>query len=184
MEDERQQFPQFHPIFGEGTGTPPIGGFPGMPSGPPQVGGVPGMPSGQPSFGGGPSMQPGLPSFGGQQGSQTGPPFGGQQGGQTGPPFGGQQGGQTGPPSGPPPAFTPQQTTLLGGPQGLAVDPGSLRNCLYRFTFIWLNNGRSFWFYPTFIGRNSVAGYRWRRRYNRWVYFGLDTRNISSFQCF
>jgi hypothetical protein len=48
---------------------------------------------------------------------------------------------------------------------------------------VWLNNGNSFWFYPIFVGRNSVAGYRWRRRYG-WVYFGIDLNRIRSFQCF
>jgi hypothetical protein len=32
------------------------------------------------------------------------------------------------------------------------------------------------------VGRNSIAGYRWRR--NRWVYFGIDLNQIQSFQCF
>ncbi|MBP2242040.1 hypothetical protein J2Z40_002613 [Cytobacillus eiseniae] len=62
-----------------------------------------------------------------------------------------------------------------------AVDPGAIRSCLRRFTFIWLENGRSFWFFPTFVGRTSVAGWRWRG--NRWVFYGTDLNRISSFQC-
>lgn len=95
--------------------------------------------------------------------------------GQT-PPFGG--GGQSaGPPSTPPPSFTPAEKQF----QTFAVDPGAIRGCLFRFTYIWLNRDQ-FWFFPTFIGRNSVAGFRWRR--NRWVYFGIDLNRIQSFQCY
>lgn len=111
-----------------------------------------------PPFGGG---QPGFPPFGG--GQQEFPPFGGGQ----------QQGGA---PSTPPPSYTPQEQATA-----FAVDPGAIRGCLYRFTYVWLNNGSSFWFYPTFVGRDSVAGYRWRRF--RWVYYGTDLRRIRSFRC-
>lgn len=82
-----------------------------------------------------------------------------------------------GPPTTPPPNFEPTQPNI----QTFAVDPGAIRGCLFRFTYIWLNRD-SFWFYPVFIGRQSVAGYRWRR--NRWVYFGIDLDRIQSFQCF
>jgi hypothetical protein len=110
---------------------------------------------------------------GGQQPGFLPPPFGGGQ--QPGfPPSGG--GGQSSPPSSPPPTFTPQESPSL-----FAVDPGAIRGCLFRFTFVWLNNGNSFWFYPTFVGRNSVAGYRWRRF--RWEYFGIDLNRIRSFRC-
>lgn len=113
------------------------------------------------------------PGFPGQQfpGFQPGQPPSSQPGG-------GQQLG--GPPSSPPPSFTPQMQQQ--GVSVFAVDPGAIRGCLYRFTYVWLDNGRSFWFYPTFVGRNSVAGWRWRRF--RWVYYGTDLRRISNFQCF
>jgi hypothetical protein len=32
-----------------------------------------------------------------------------------------------------------------------------------------------------FVGRNSVAGWRWNGF--RWVYFGVDLRRIDSFVC-
>lgn len=111
-----------------------------------------------------------------------GPPFFGPGGPpQTdGPPFFGPGGGpQTGgPPSTPPPAFQPEQPQV----QLFAIDPGAIQRCLFRFTFIWLDNGRSFWYFPTFVGRRSVAGFRWSGF--RWVYFGIDLDRISSFQCF
>jgi hypothetical protein len=127
-----------------------------------------------PPFGGG--QQPGFqppPFGGGQQPGFQPPPFGGGQ--QGFPPFGGgsQEGG---PPSSPPPSYTPQESPSL-----YAVDPGAIRGCLYRFTYVWLNNGSSFWFYPTYVGRDSIAGYRWRGF--RWVYYGTDLRRIRSFRC-
>ncbi|MEH7180771.1 hypothetical protein V7108_23320, partial [Neobacillus vireti] len=101
------------------------------------------------------------------------PPFGGEQQGTA--PFGGGQ-QQGGAPSTPPPSYTPQEQA-----SAFAVDPGAIRGCLYRFTYVWLNSGSSFWFYPTYVGRDSVAGYRWRNF--RWVYYGTDLRRIRSFRC-
>lgn len=105
--------------------------------------------------------------------SGTGPPQ--QPPPQMGGTFPGSQDG--GPPSSPPPPFQPTQAEF----QTFAIDPGAIRGCLFRFTYVWLHND-SFWFYPVFIGRRSVAGYRWSR--NRWVYFGIDLEHIQSFQCF
>ncbi|MBM7703151.1 hypothetical protein [Metabacillus iocasae] len=117
---------------------------------------------GIPIGGGGQSFPPGFPSS---------PPPG--QGGQ-----GGVQ-----PPTSPPPSFTPQlSASSASGPSLLAVDPGAIRSCLFRYTYIWQNNGRQFWFYPTYVGRKSVAGFRWTGFF--WVYSGLDLRTIREFQCF
>ena len=125
--------------------------FPGFPGGQ-----FPGFPGGQPQGGG----------FPGQPGNQFP--------GQMPSPGGGQS---SGPPNSPPPSFTPTEQQI----QTFAVDPGAIRGCLFRFTYIWLNRD-SFWFFPTFVGRNSVAGFRWNR--NRWVYFGIDLNRIQSFQCY
>lgn len=97
-----------------------------------------------------------------------------------GPPFFGPGGPPQagGPPSTPPPSFQPEQPQF----QLFAIDPGAIQRCLFRFTFIWLDNGRSFWYFPTFVGRRSVAGFRWSGF--RWVYFGIDLDRIDSFQCF
>jgi len=81
-------------------------------------------------------------------------------------------------PTAPPPSFIPQQAVA----SPFAVDPGSIRFCLFRNTFIWLRNGEGFWFYPIFIGPRSVAGFRWTGW--SWMIFGIDTRRISSFTCF
>ena len=100
-------------------------------------------------------------------------------GGQFQQPFGPPQGSQSGPPLGPPPAYEPQASQVIGVQ---AVDPGAIRRCLYRYTYIRLTNGRRFWAWLVFAGRRSVAGWRWNGF--RWVYFGTDLRNISSFECF
>ncbi|WP_232713531.1 hypothetical protein [Bacillus xiapuensis] len=83
-----------------------------------------------------------------------------------------------GPPLAAPPSYPPQ-TSQAGG---FAVDPGAIRGCLYRYTYVWLDNGRSFWFYPTYLGRTSIAGWRWMNF--RWVYYGTDLWRIRSFQCY
>ncbi|WP_163537173.1 hypothetical protein [Gracilibacillus sp. YIM 98692] len=90
-------------------------------------------------------------------------------------------GGPGGPPTSPPPQQIPQQSLYGQGPQVMAVDPGAIQGCLFRFTYVWLNRYQSFWFYPTYVGRRSVAGYRWTG-FN-WVYFGIDLDRIQSFTC-
>jgi hypothetical protein len=141
-----------------------------------------------------------FPFFPGQGGGQGfGPPGGGQGFGPPGGPGGKGPGGKGGPPSGgsfgtaptsAPPSFTPSQSQAYsfdggggGGQYGVyAVDPGAIRPCLYRYVYIWPRWGRGFWAWLTFVGRRSVAGWRWNGR--RWVYFGMDTRQISSFYCY
>ncbi|WP_257000919.1 hypothetical protein [Terribacillus saccharophilus] len=128
---------------------------------------------GGPGFGG-----PGGPGFGGGQGGFPGgpPPGSGGQGG-------GQQ-GQFGPP-GPPPSQIPQlQSVGTGGPSAFAVDPGGIRFCLFRYTYMQLENGQRFWYYPVFVGRTSIAGFRWRPQQFRWQYFGIDLRRVAAFSCF
>lgn len=85
---------------------------------------------------------------------------------------------------GPPPHFTPSQTQTYGhqGPQTTVVESGALRRCMYRHIYIWPRRGRGFWAWLTFVGRRSVAGYRWNGY--RWVYFGMDLREIESFICY
>lgn len=120
-----------------------------------------------------------FPPFGG---GPMGPPFGPpSQGPGGGPPFGSPGQGQGGgPPTAPPPSFVPTQSQQQA--QAFAIDPGSIRGCLFRYTYVWLRGREQFWFYPTFVGRRSVSGYRWNGF--RWVYFGISLRQIQSFTCF
>lgn len=156
----------------------PGGGFPGQ-GGPGFPGG--GFPPGQiPGFPGGgfpPGQTPGFPGGGFPGG---GFPGGGFPGG--GFPGQGGQGGQQAPTS-PPPNYTP---SYPGGnqPQLFAVDPGAIRGCLFRYTFVWTSRRNGFWYFPTFVGRTSVAGYRWRPNRRRWEYFGIDLNRIDQFTCF
>lgn len=121
-----------------------------------------------------------MPPFGQQQfPGNIFPPFG-QQGPSFPPSFppGGQQNQQQGAPTSPPPSFVPQRQSV-----GVyAVDPGSIRGCLFRNTYVWLNNGNAFWLYPIFVGRRSVSGFRWNGF--MWTYYGTDLERISSFQCY
>ncbi|MGW9529142.1 transporter [Paenibacillus terrae] len=140
---------------------------------------------------------PSIPQFPGTQGSfpsPIGPPPGG--GGLVPqPPFGPPPGpgpfspppgpmGPSGPglqaqaPTAPPPQFTPPRPLATA----YAIDPLAISGCLFRNTFIWLTNGERFWLYPVFVGRTSVAGFRWNGRF--WTYFGIDTNRIEAFSCF
>src|SRR5699024_10680379 len=112
--------------------------------------------------------------FGGFFGGGGGPGF---PGGAAGFPAGQPGTPEGGPPASPPPPFIPEQSQF----QTKAVDPGAIRGCLFRFTYVWLKRD-SFWFFPMFVGRNSVSGFRWY--FNRWVYYGVDLNRVESFQCF
>ena len=71
---------------------------------------------------------------------------------------------------------------VKSAPGTMAVEPQSLRPCLFRFVYIWPRRGRPFWAWLTFVGRKSASGFRWDGR--RWVYFGIDLRQIDSFTCY
>ncbi|GAA0182257.1 hypothetical protein SH2C18_46680 [Clostridium sediminicola] len=90
---------------------------------------------------------------------------------------------QQGPPKTPPPNKTPQ---LSDSPDASlkAVDPGAIKPCVYRFSYIWLENGKSFWAYLVYVGKKSASGWRWNPRRRRWVYFGVDLNDIKSFVCY
>lgn len=80
--------------------------------------------------------------------------------------------------------FSNQQGFSGGSPE--AFRGGNQRNrfrrCINRFTFIWLFNGRSFWFYPIFVQNQLVFGFRWNGR--NWVNDTINMRRILHFQCF
>ncbi|MFS0688865.1 hypothetical protein AB1K89_06450 [Sporosarcina sp. 179-K 8C2 HS] len=136
--------------------------------------GSPGFPGGGFPGGGFPGQGPGFPGGGFPGG---GFPGGGFPGGG----FPGQGGQQV--PTSPPPNYTP---SYPGGnqPQLFAVDPGAIRGCLFRYTFVWTSRRNGFWYFPTFVGRTSVAGYRWRPNRRRWEFFGIDLNRIEQFTCF
>ncbi|MDU6266748.1 MAG: hypothetical protein E6600_19910 [Anaerocolumna aminovalerica] len=143
-------------------------GGPGRPGGPP---GGPGFPPGGPGFPpGGPGFPPGGPGF--PPGGPGFPP-GGPGPTPGGPGLPGRE--QFAPPRSAPPEFTPLTPRT-------PVNIRQIGRCLFRFTFIWLRNGNSFWFYPVFLTGNILIGFRWGRR--GWEYTILNTRRIIFFQCF
>jgi hypothetical protein len=85
-----------------------------------------------------------------------------------------------GEPPGPPPSITPVKTEQQMGVK--AVSPGSIKPCTYRYVYIWLTNGRSFWAWLTRVDKRSASGFRWDGR--RWTYFGVDLRTIEYFECY
>ena len=88
---------------------------------------------------------------------------------------------QGGPPSAPPNFIPPEPQAQQFGATTF-IDAGAIRPCLFRMVYIWPRRGHGFWAWLTFVGSRSVSGFRWNR--NRWRYFGMDLRDISSFQCF
>ncbi|WP_244898669.1 hypothetical protein [Sporosarcina koreensis] len=124
-------------------------------------GGWPGQQPGHPSYPGG---WPGTPSYPGGRPDQPSRPGGGQS-------------------QGAPQSAPPSQTPAYPDQQLMRVDPGGIRNCMYRYTYIWTSRRRGFWFYPTFVGRTSIAGYRWNSQWRRWEYTGFDLDRIDTFTC-
>lgn len=60
--------------------------------------------------------------------------------------------------------------------------PRDFYRCMNSFTYIWLVNGNNFWFFPIFIDRQFVIGFRWRR--NRWEFDRINLNRILFFACF
>jgi len=73
-------------------------------------------------------------------------------------------------PQSPPPNFVPQKP-----------DVSYIVDCIHQYTYVWLRNGESFWFYPTRVEYGEVSGYRWNGVF--WTYYGIDPRFISAVSC-
>ncbi|SEO82111.1 transporter [Paenibacillus sp. OV219] len=74
------------------------------------------------------------------------------------------------PPTSPPPAYVPPKPQV-----------SYIIDCILEYTYVWLRNGESFWFYPTMVDINGTTGYRWSGSY--WYYYGLDSRFIEASTC-
>jgi hypothetical protein len=166
----RQNQPDFFEIPNVPGGGPNFPNMPGGPSGGPNSPNMPGGP-GFPNMPGGPGGGPNFPNMPGGPGGGRGPMMA-------------------------PPNIAPQL------PKGFAIPaPGSeefntqyrdmnrsnniafqFRRCVNHFTFIWFWNGRSFWFYPIFVGRNVTEGFIWRQR--GWEYERINLNRIFFFRCF
>ncbi|PID24190.1 hypothetical protein [Sporosarcina sp. P7] len=181
---------QYHPQYGQQQqqqqGWP--SGYPGYPppnqQNPQWPPGYPGYPQqhqpGYPNY----PHQPAYPGHSGYPG-QHGYPGHHQQhdnhGHHQDPHHHGQPGGH--PQQSAPTSAPPNQIPSYPDAQLRAVDPGGIAGCLYRYTYVWTSRNKGFWYYPTFVGRTSIAGYRWDPRRYRWEYYGLDLQKIDSFRC-
>ncbi|MBW6409567.1 hypothetical protein [Clostridium weizhouense] len=93
-------------------------------------------------------------------------------------------------PQSPPPNYIPSKkdngvqklSKSQDSPQAKAVSPNSIRFCLFKYTYIWETNGKSYWAFLFNVDKRSISGFRWLGRY--WVYFGLDLKRIDSFICY
>lgn len=74
------------------------------------------------------------------------------------------------PPTSPPPAYIPPKPAV-----SYTID------CLNQYTYVWLLNGNSFWFYPTRVEYGEVSGYFWNGAY--WLFYGIDPRLIEAVAC-
>lgn len=157
-----------YPFYPSNDDSPEFDSFPDpytsqfMPT--PSTRPFPPPPGGPPQHGGPMPFPPGGPPHGGPMPFPPG-----------GPPHGGHPGEHTPMPLGPPPQFTPAAPSWHQGSRGI-------RSCLFRNTFIWMNDRSSFWFFPTFVLGNIVYGYRWGRF--GWIFHLINGNNIRSFQCF
>jgi glucan-binding YG repeat protein len=87
---------------------------------------------------------------------------------------------QQGQPKNPPPSYTPKLSDVAE-PNLTTVESGAITPCIFRFTYIWLKSGISFWSYLAFIGKTSISG--WQYKAGQWVYFSVDLKNIKNFIC-
>ncbi len=125
------------------------------------------------------------PAFDGPGSFPMNPPFGRPGSPPMSPPQPGgmpmnppQPGGNTPMPMGPPPAFSPAMSSSQSSQSGSS----GITRCIYRNTFIWQRNGNSFWFFPVFVTRNVILGFRWGRF--GWMHSTINRDSILTFQCF
>jgi hypothetical protein len=78
--------------------------------------------------------------------------------------------GSTAVPQSPPPAYVPEKPAV-----------SYIIDCMYQYTYVWLWNGDSFWFYPTRVEYGEVSGYRWNGAF--WTFYGFDPRLINAVSC-
>jgi hypothetical protein len=78
---------------------------------------------------------------------------------------------QFGPPDSPPPAIIPPKPAT-----------SYIIDCLYSFTYVWLEFGRPFWFYPTRVEFGEVSGYIWNGSF--WTFYGFDPAFIDAVACY
>ena len=71
-----------------------------------------------------------------------------------------------------PPRYAPESTDLEAHPE-------LLKNCLFTYVFLWMQNGKSFWMYPTGSSVDKLSGYVWDGV--RWKYAEFFWQQIDYF---
>ena len=56
------------------------------------------------------------------------------------------------------------------------------RLCAYRYTYLWLKNGKAFWCYPTHITGTIISGWKWKNY--KWKFFSMPVKRINNFYCY
>lgn len=75
------------------------------------------------------------------------------------------------PPS-PPPDFQP-------GYSYLEPRADHIKNCMYSYIYVWLEDGQSFWMYPTVVDEEYINGYIWNKPL--WTYYEFEWPAINSY---
>lgn len=73
-------------------------------------------------------------------------------------------------PQSPPPSYRPSKPSV-----------SYITDCQYQYTYVWLNNGEQFWFFPTRVEYEGITGYRWNGAF--WTFYGIDSRLIDAVAC-
>lgn len=79
-------------------------------------------------------------------------------------------------PKNPPPNYTPKIPTSVSSIEYNIISP-----CVYKYTYLWLKNGESFWSYIVYVGKRAVSGWRYKR--GRWIHFSSHLKQIKNFTC-
>ncbi|GAA0136950.1 hypothetical protein YSY43_37910 [Paenibacillus sp. YSY-4.3] len=86
--------------------------------------------------------------------------------------------------------FKPQSSSQRSIGQALAPPPNYIPpkpyvsyiiDCVYQYTYVWLWNGDSFWYYPTRVEYGEVSGYRWTGAF--WTFYGFSPDLINAVSC-
>ena len=82
--------------------------------------------------------------------------------------------------------FPPQRTMSPQSSPPTFIPPkpavSYIVDCLYQNTYVWLINGRQFWFCPTRVEFGEVSGYMWNGTF--WQFYGIDPRLIDAVACY
>ena len=82
-----------------------------------------------------------------------------------------------------PPGSQGQQGPSSRPPRNIPPKPyvSYIVDCMHQYTYVWLKNGDSFWYYPTRLEYGEVSGYRWNGLY--WTFYGFDPNLIDEVSC-